>query len=184
MKFIVRFSLICLFLALYAGDICSQGVPGPGDRLSTPPSHVSRAGGFSILLPVDVTSQRRITGGQGTTGGIQFFWRTLEGEFFVSFYDNAERSPDAKQELEQLANNYISGIVKNGGRSLEKTETSLETFPGLQIKARLKSGETVVIRYFMVEKRIFIISTRWNLKDTGEKQLYILDTFRLVSRKQ
>jgi hypothetical protein len=182
MSFPPKLLLIFLIVGICASLGFAQGDPNPSGRTAIPIGHVSK-GGFSILLPVDVTAQRQITPGQGTRGGMQYFWRTSDGEFFVSFYDNSEKSPDAKQELEAMSNNYLSGVTKNGGKLLEKKEITLETKTGLQIKASLKSSETVIIRYFLVERRVFILSTRWNPKETGEKQLKVLDSFRLVSNK-
>jgi hypothetical protein len=180
----MRLLLVCVLTGVCANFVFSQGAPSSAARLTAPLGHVSKGGNFAILLPVDVTAQRLIGSSPGNRGGIQYFWRTSEGEFFVSFFDSTEKSADAKQELTAMSNNYLSGVTKNGGKLLEKKDLTLEpTYPGLQIKASLKTGETVVIRYYSVGKRTFIVSTRWNAKETGETQLKVLDSFKLLSSK-
>jgi hypothetical protein len=179
----MRLLLVCILTGVCANFVFSQGAPSSAARLIAPLGHVSKGGNFAIMLPVDVTAQRLIGSSPGTRGGMQYFWRTSEGEFFVSFFDSTEKSSNVKQELTAMSDNYLSGVTRNGGKLLEKKDLTLETYPGLQIKASLRTGETVVIRYYSVAKRTFIISTRWNAKETGETQIKVLDSFRLVSSK-
>jgi hypothetical protein len=166
-------------IGLLVASAAAQGDPN-SNRLVTPVGHVSKGGRFAISLPVDVTAQRQITPSQGTRGGMQYFWRTGDGEFFVSFYDNTEKPEDAQQELEQLRYNYLSGVLKNGGKSISKSDLTLGKYFGKELRASLQTKETIIIRYYAVEKRIFIISTRVNVNETGEKQLKVLNSFKLV----
>jgi hypothetical protein len=154
-----------------------------GDRLVTPMGYVSPAGRFAILLPPEVTAQRAITPGEGTKGGMQFFWRNGDGEFFVSYFDNSSKSENPKQELEAMRDNYVSGVVKNGGKLLEKKDLTLDKNIGLEFRMMLQDKATVILRYFFVGKRVYILSTRLNEKETGEKQLKVLDSFRVVNGK-
>ena len=180
MRFKQSLGLTLFFITVFVISAVAQGDP----RLVAPVGHISQAGGFGISLPNDVTAQRMITPSQGTKGGMQYFWRTGDGEFFVSFYDNSEQSENPRQELEQLRDNYLSGVVKNGGRNAGKKDLTLDKYPGLELRATLKSKEVVIIRYYSVGKRIFVISTRLNSSETGEKQLKILDSFRLVTNSK
>jgi len=171
----------CFLVVLFSVNF-AQADPNSA-RLAATVGHVSKAGNFAISLPIDVTAQRQITPSDGIRGGIQYFWRTREGEFFVSFYDNKEKPVDAKQELEQMRENFVSGIVKNGGKLLEKKDLTLTGSIGLEFRTSLITKEVVIIRYFSIEKRIYILSTRLNQNETGEKQLKILDSFRLINEK-
>ena len=177
-----NFWLILIFIGIF-GSLAMAQETGNSPRLVTPLGHISDGGRFFILLPDYPTAQRRIMPSEGTKGGMQFFWRTSEGEFFVSYYDNSSRPLDSKQELKALRDNFLSGIVKTGGKLLEKKEIALAKTFGLEISARLQTSETVIIRYYAVEKRVFILSTRLNSQETGEKQMKILDSFRLAATK-
>ncbi len=182
MRHFIFFWQTLLIIGVFGSLTFAQDIPN-SSRLAAPLGHVSAGGRFAIMLPPNPTAQRRISPGEGTRGGMQYFWRTPDGEFFASYYDNSAKPADAKQELEAMRDNYVSGIVKNGGKLLEKKDLTLDKNIGLEFRTSLKTGETVFIRYYSVEKRIFILSTRWNPKETGKKQLEILDSFRLVTGK-
>ena len=177
-----NFWLILIFIGVIGNPVFAQD-GGNSARLVGSIRHVSDGGGFTILLPIDPTAQRRIMPSEGNKGGMQFFWRTLDGEFFVSFYDNSLRPLDSKRELEAMRDNFLSGIVKTGGKLLEKKDIALGKISGLEITAQLQSTEIVIIRYYAVGRRVFILSTRLNSKETGEKQLKTLDSFRLLEEK-
>ncbi len=177
-KFWQVFCLVSILISINF----AQGDPNSG-RLAATVGHVSKSGNFAISLPIDVTAQRQITPSEGIRGGIQYFWRNTDGEFFVSFYDNTAKPVDAKQELEQMRENFVSGIIKNGGKFLEKKSLTLSNHIGLEFRTSLITKEVVIIRYYSVEKRIYILSTRLNQNETGEKQLKILDSFKLINDK-
>lgn len=170
-----NFSLF--WLAFLVAGALSQTTSAQGGADT---GHVSAAGHFSIALAQTPSAQRPIMPAEGTKGGMQYYWQTPDGDFFVSFYDNSAKPEDPKKELDAIANNYLSGVVKNGGKLMERKAISLDTDIGLEIRVSLQTSETLVLRYYLAERRVFILSTR--LKETGEKQLKVLDSFKLVAK--
>ncbi len=175
--------LIFGFVGLFSFVTLAQAKP-PFSRLKSSAGHISSAGRFSIMLPINPDSERRITAAEGISGGMQYFWRTKDGEFFVTYFDNLTLPEDPKEDLEAGADAYLSGIIKNGGKLLEKKNLILGKNLGIEIKASLKSNEIVIIRYYSVEKRVYVLSTRLNANETGAKQIKTLDTFKLLGNKK
>lgn len=145
---------------------------------------VAPDGSFTIALSNVIAGFRRITPGAGIKGGSQFFWRTPDGEFFASYFDNESPYEDARAGLRNFSDGMLENLIAKGGRILSRREISLNDSPGLEIRILLKEGETGVFRYYLVKNRIYTLSTRWAAEANGAAQLKILDSFKLLGKSK
>ena len=68
-----------------------------------------------------------------------------------------------------------------GGKLESKKDIALGEYPGIEIKVRLKEGVITILRYYMVNTRLFIVTTGWNSEAEAAAQLKIMDSFKILA---
>ena len=183
------FSFIIAFLILTTGIANAQIrviTPAPNSsKAVTAESHfVSPEAGFTIALPANLSASRpnQLTPGVHRSG-TQYTWNLPEGLFMVSFFEGVAVPENPQAALERMGAVLIEGVTGDGGSLIGKKALSLDGHAGLEIRMRLKIGTTAVVRYYAVKNLTYALTAGWGADDSGEFQLEILDTFKLIGSK-
>lgn len=181
-----------LFSIVSIGFVIAQPPPASVSSKSSNPTNitqnkenfVSLDGGFTIALPQQNNSFTGIKATAGVNkGGSQFTWTVPQGSFLVAYVDRILSTQESKQVLQSSAERVIQGLNNEGSKLISKNEIYSNNHPGIEIVILSKSNEFGVLRYILVENRLFILTTGWKDSENGREQLKILDSFRLVDSK-
>lgn len=153
------------------------------DNTKVSQNFASIEGGFSLSLPEQISSFRRVEPLEGKTkGGMQFFWQIPQG-FYTAGYVDLYLPEEGKNVIETTSADVIKQTISDGGKLISKKEISFEGNPGLEVIMSLKNAVIVIGRHYVVDKRIYTITSGWREGDDGTKQLKILDSFKLINGK-
>lgn len=173
--------LAILFLIIFSGNIFSQTQPSP-NTVKQSENFVSEDGGFTIALPSKLTRSSPVQPIKGITdGGTKLGWDSPQGAFVFSFTNYLKIPENPSKIFEELSNDVVTTFTD--AKLMSKKTTSFLGNPALETTMHHKRGATMFYRYFFVEKRLFILTTMWKDGESGEMQLKILDSFKLIDEK-
>jgi len=113
-----------------------------------------------------------------STGGRSFAWRVPQGFFTVAFADWTYDASDAAK-LELSANQTISGAVKAGGKLINKEQKDFAGRPGIESRFNI-SNHVFIYRHILFKNRLYILSARWPENEDGQRQIEVLDSFKVT----
>lgn len=145
---------------------------------------VSGKGGFSIALPAKPTEETgtdRGPGGEPADKSLTW-WLTDSQVFSVSYVDSkAVSKEDGIARVKASADGLIGMLDSKGGKLVSRRDIAVGEHFGVEVRYSLKQGAVAITRYYIVDKRMFIITTIW-LPDADDKdELKILDSFKIIS---
>ncbi len=76
-------------------------------------------------------------------------------------YPDSVMNSEKKDRLEAFFKNSIDGVVQRfNGTLIEQTVTTLNGYPGRQVKLGIQGGKAVMnIRFYLVKNRMFVLQT-------------------------
>ena len=181
-------SLFFTFLLLIASSLFVAAQPAPasgGSRTSSSKGEkfVSLEAGFSIDLPNSIRSYSGNKPIQGATkGGSNFSWQGQEGVFVIG-YDDLLTPQNAFEVVRKSAEGFVADRVADGAKVLYNKEKTIDGNKGLEIRFGLASGSSMLMRYLLVNQKVFILRTVWAQGKDGVNEIKILDSFKVIDRK-
>jgi hypothetical protein len=183
---------ILLFSAISTGFVIAQPPSAISSKSSTSPekpkfkeSFVSLDGGFTIALPQITNGMNSIKPATGVSkGGIQFIWKAGQAVFVANVTERIVAPKNIKQELEAIVGNFIqtqeqTNIVK----LIDKKEISLGGMPGTEARLRIGADAKGIVRFYIVDKRVFGLAASFKDGEDEISQLQILNSFKLIDKK-
>ncbi len=160
------------------------GGSNPSKTVKSETNFVSVEGEFSIDLPPGLNGFSPIDPVEGESrGGSQYRWNIPQGFFMLGFVDHLAAPKNPKAFLELTGNNFIESMTNRGGILISRRELSLGDNVGLEIKMKLNEELIGVNRHYIVKNRIYTLTSGWKENESGEQQLKILDSFKLIDGK-
>lgn len=178
-------AIIFILSGFTIAQILTVGGLNSSSANKTQTGFVSVEGEFSINLPANISSFSAPNPVAGVSKNErQFAWDTPQGYFMVSFFDLYDKPDNPKIYLADRVDNFIAQIVSEGGAFISKKELSLNGNSGLEMVVKLRDGKTTGInRFYLVNSRVYILTTGWGEGKDGKAQLAILDSFKLIDGK-
>src|SRR5690349_3776991 len=146
---------------------------------------VSLEGRFSISLPDRFSFQKLIIPTPlGNAYGKQFEWQTKEGPFAVGYADTFQPiKPEAvKQFFDQAAERFRQLAAGRADNIAVTKNIMLDDHPGMEQRADLFTGHSVIQRIYLVSRRIYetTVVVKTNQRDESTA-IGVLDSFKLLS---
>lgn len=137
----------------------------------------SAEGRFSIDLGSTPTEERNSA--EASLGGKKLWWKTANASYSVGYADN----PNAKKELAEGAVNASAdgflGAIPKAAELVSRKKIEISGYPGIEVKVRESDGYTVLMRYFMVETRLYGVMALWNAGKNDADVLKTVDSFKI-----
>ena len=162
---------ICCILVVLVAAACSASIHG-----QTKARFVSQDGGFTIALPQDGLQAVDPIGDE--SGGGTYAWATDDGQFSVSYLDNAFATPDVKRSLNSLADLIIKGPVNRAATIVSRRQFEVDGNTVIEIRLK-RPGGTAINRLVSVKRRLYVITADW-IEGDGKAAAEILNSFTLV----
>lgn len=188
------FALSCS--AIFTGIVVAQPPPPPppaaapmnpssSDSAQNRQNFISLDGGFTVALPQQLNGFRGIPSTAGINkGGSEFIWETTQGSFLIAYVDRI-LTPEQKKEVLQIsADGLISGMNDKNAKLISKSKISIDGHSGIEIKILSEDKQVGLTRYFLVNDRMFILTSGWREGENGKEQLKALDSFKLIDSKK
>jgi len=163
---------ICCILVVLLAAVCSASVYG-----QTKASFVSQDGGFTIALPMDGLQDVDSVGDVGGGGGT-YAWATDDGQFSVSYLDNAFAAQDVKRSLNSLADLILKGPVNRTAAVISRRQFEVDGNTIIEIRLR-RPGGLAINRLISVKRRLYVITADW-IEGDGKAATDIINSFTLV----
>lgn len=172
---IIKPLTIVLFLVCFNAIAFSQSA---GQKSS---GFVSKEGGFTIDLPgEDVKKSTTAMGRAFATAAFEHKWDNDQGYFVVTYADLTEELDNHEAFLKLVSQSLVDDMGKEGGKLKSERALMLDGNHGYEVVINLKGGMVGIGRYYLVKKRVYTIFSGWKNNENGEKQLKILDSFKLL----
>jgi hypothetical protein len=145
--------------------------------------YVSEKGGFSINAPGkpdEETVNDAGPGGKRASGTL--IWEPKDGIFLsVDYLDTGNLTKEERAaKLVTLVDRTAASMVERGNKLESKKSIALGDHPGIEVILRLKEGISI-LRCYMVNSRLFMLSTAWDDGEDGAAELKILDSFKILT---
>lgn len=85
--------------------------------------------------------------------------------------------------MQILADGLVWKLNNEGAKLLSNVEIRSNNYAGVEVRMLSKSSEVGILRYILVENRLFILSSGWKNTEDGTEQLKTLDSFKLTDSK-
>ena len=158
----------------------TAAVPFAADIYSPENPFVSREGRFSIALPARPTEEVNPVLGETKVEGRRFSWRVedVQATFVILYVEvPLAKKEEAAERVETAADGYIGAIPGTGTVTLRRNIT-LDGYPGVEVKAREKDGFVAVVRYYMVNTRLYFVQAMWTSGPRDADVVKIMDSFK------
>lgn len=182
---------LLFILTVFTGAIIAQppppsvslGKPSPSKENKSKEIFISVEGGFTIALPAFAQSFTNIKPTSQVKGGSQYTWQVPEGQFVIGYADRISIPEDVKKELQNTADRLTERFTSSGGKLISTKEVTSDGNKGIEVILKVQEGIIGVSRYFLINNRIYILSSGWEEKADGASQLKILDSFKTIDGK-
>jgi hypothetical protein len=162
-------------MAVLLAAVCSASVNG-----QTKAKFVSQDGGFTIALPKEGLQGIEPIGDVNSGAG-SYAWATDDGQFSVSYLENAFPAHDVNRSLNSLADLIVKGPMNRAAMIVSRRQ--FEVDGNVVIEIRLKRpGGSAINRLISVKRRLYVITADW-VEGDGKAAADILDSFTLVDSK-
>lgn len=162
----------CCILVVLLAAVCSASVFG-----QTKAKFVSTDGGFTIALPKEglqgVDPVGDLNSGAGT-----YAWMTDDGQFSVSYLENAFPVLNANQSLNALADVIVKSPINRAAMIVSRKQTVKDGNPVIELRLR-RPGGSAINRLIVVKRRLYVLTADW-VEGDGTAAISVLDSFELV----
>lgn len=164
-----------LILAVVLTAVCSASLLG-----QTKAKFVSQDGGFTIDLPREGYQGIEPVGDR-TSGAGTYAWVTDDGQFSVSYLEDAFSMRSAEDSLNVLADTIIKSPVNSGARILGRRQFVVNGNPVIELRIRRAQG-SAINRFMVVKRRLYVLTADW-VEGDGAGAADVLDSFELVDSR-
>jgi hypothetical protein len=166
---------ICVVLAVLIAAAFSVSASG-----QTKAKFVSQDGGFAIDLPREglqgIEPIGDLTSGAGT-----YAWITDDGQFSVSYLENAATIQSAENSLNALADTIINSPLNRGAKVLARRQIVVDGNPVIELRIQ-RAGGHAINRLIMVKRRLFVLTADW-VEGDGKAAAAVIGSFQLVESR-
>jgi len=159
----------------------------PPTAVAGAPRFVSLEGRFSIALPARSSFKKAtIPTPFGDRRGDLYEWKTKEGTFAVGFVDSFQpiTDPEAiRQFFDGAAERFRRLAVANGGDIAAVKKITLDKHPGIEQRADLSGGATMIRRMYLVTRRIYetYVVVKDSQRESESTAVGVLNSFKLLT---
>ena len=141
---------------------------------------VSQDGGFTIDLPREGLQGIEPIGDL-TSGSGSYAWVTEDGQFSVSYLEDAFSMRDADGSLAKLADVIVNSPANRQAKIMGRRSFVADGNQVLELKIK-RPGGWAINRLIMVKRRLFVLTADWTDGDGSPAQT-VLDSLQLVDSK-
>lgn len=166
---------ICVVLAVTIAAVCSVS-----SYAQTKARFVSQDGGFTIDLPREGLEGVEPIGDLNSGAGT-YAWMTADGQFSVSYLENAFPALTASASLNTLADVILKSPVNRAAMILGRRQFEQNGNQIIELRLQ-RPGGFAVNRLIVVKKRLFVLTADW-VEGDGKAAVSVLDSFQLVDSR-
>jgi hypothetical protein len=163
---------ICLPSAILVLMVCSISLSA-----QTKAKFVSPDGGFTIDLPKEglqgVDPVGDLNSGAGT-----YAWMTDNGQFSVSYLENAFPASSANESLKALAAMILKSPINAAAVVVSRRQFEKDGNPTIELRLK-RQGGSAINRLIVVKRRLYVLTADW-VEGDGAAATSALDSFQLV----
>lgn len=180
-------NLLLLFTIGALGAITTAAQPAAPGFLNANPAtsanFTSLDAGFSIDLPRQFSSYQSMPASPGAfRGGSIYSWKLPDETYTVGVMLPVYTPQQADSVVNAFVNTWAAKSDQDPTRIVERKPITLMGVKGIDLWVKY-SGIQSVTRFFLLNERLFFLSTGWPVKEDGAREMRVINSFKLIDVK-